>query len=214
MKKRLNNIAVVLLTFVFLNVWTDMGAEDFRRHSYTNQIWHVRPEVVQYKKVFISGGKRYTMYYVHEGKVDIPTTKYVSEVYFVPDGYRAITGGIPGNDVTSPPWLVGIIYHDLPNGGELVGAKVKEIIAKKPGDSSNKAWLTKEIILPEDIANGLMDLVKGRTEFIVPPRGSLVRMFKGENMIYTTSPKLMKEEWISYEADSPAAKNCKPKWLK
>lgn len=170
--------------------------------------------MVQYKKAFTSGGKRYTIYYVFKSKPDKPTSKYVSEVYFVPDGYRALTGGPSVNDETRPPKLTGIIYHDLPNGGELIGAQVKETFCKGPNEPNVKAWLTKEIILPEDIANGLMDLVKGRTGFVVHPKGELAEMFKGENMIYTTSSELMKEEWVHHPVPGEGPKTYKPAWLK
>ena len=156
-----------------------------RRSSY------VRPEVVQYQKTFTSGGKQYTMYYVHDEKAENPNSKYVSEVYFVPKGYQPVKVSRANSDDNRPPKLVGIIYHDLPNGKEFVGGKITEITCDKYGHEDSRKWVTKEIVLPPDIANGLMDLVKGRTKFVVPPKGAIARMF--QNMEATTSPSLMRE---------------------
>lgn len=150
---------------------------------------YVKPEVVQFQKRFYSNGVQYTMYWVDPIKKEKPNSNYVKEVYFVPKGYQPERSGTrTGHDYNCPPELTGIRFHDLGEGKEFVGAIVKE---KK----SNQNWYEREIKLTEEIANDLMDLVKGRTKFQVPVNGSLDRMFGGVNMELTTSPELIKEHY-------------------
>ncbi len=159
-----------------------------RINSATRTSSYVKPELVQYQKKFSSNGTQYTMYWVEPNKKRNPNSNYVREVYFVPNGYRPEGSG-SGHDWNCPPQLSGIRFHDLGTGKEFVGAVVKE---KK----SNQNWYKREIKLPEEISDDLMDLVKGRTNFQVPQNGALDRMFGGANMELTTSSELLKEQYV------------------
>lgn len=155
---------------------------------------YVKPEVVQYKRAFSSNGTQYTMYWVNSTKNGDANNNYVKDVYFVPSGYKPNNASSSREDDNIPPRLTGIRYHDLPNGKEFVGAKVVEVKSDAKVGASSRKWYTKEIRLPDEVANELMDLVKGRTKFQVVKGQALDKMFGGANMEVTTSAELLREK--------------------
>ncbi|MCM1339472.1 MAG: hypothetical protein NC191_07380 [Muribaculaceae bacterium] len=149
---------------------------------------YVRPQYVQYEKAFSSNGKSYNMYYVYSSKDIRPNNTSVSGVYFVPKGYQPINPGGYYEDYNHPPRLAGVRLHQLGNGRDFVGAVVSEEVCDK--DGKNGKFIKYEIRLPDDIANGLMDLAEGKTKF--KPVTSIVKMFEGNSIQVTNSAELLK----------------------
>ena len=128
----------------------------------------VKPEYVQYKKRFVSGGKAYTMYFVDDDKPTSSRKNFVSFIFFVPDGYKPvkINGEADGN---MPPMYDALVLHDV-KGEEFMGVRVHERLHKfTPEDrfSSEKTKYARyEIRLPGDVANDIIDLAAG--DFVTP----------------------------------------------
>lgn len=141
----------------------------------------VSSEKVQYKRNFSSNGTQYTMYWVNPTKNGDQNNNYVKEVYLIPNGYQS-------SSEKCPPQLDKIRLHEVPGQGAFVGAIVRE---KK----ANQNWYQREIKLPDEVANQLMDLVEGKTRFKVIKNSPLDKMFYGANMLHSTSSALMQEEY-------------------
>ncbi|MBR6445589.1 MAG: hypothetical protein IKS94_04055, partial [Prevotella sp.] len=86
-----------------------------------------------------------------------------------------------------PPWLTKLIYHDLGADKEFIGAKIK-YGKYLPDDAYGRRleYFEKEIRLPDEIANEIIDMVAGDTKFVPGP--ALAKMFQT-----TKSPNLIKE---------------------
>lgn len=159
---------------------------------YTNQI--------QYQKSFTSGGVEYTMYWVDHSIGRNQTTSsennYVKEIYIVPNAYLA-NGEVKSRvfkfgdgryiNPGSLPSLKTVAYHDV--NPPFVGAVVKADIRKENNEDYG-GYFSWEIKLPDDIAQSMMDLVKGRTKWRVPVGGKLDKIFGGANMIFKTDSSL------------------------
>ncbi len=94
--------------------------------------------------------------------------------------------------VNEAPRVDKIILHE-PNGNSasaFVGARVYCRFINDPKDVIWGNLGTWEIRLPDDVANRMMDLVKGRTKFKVIPGSDLDKIFGGSNMGYSTSNSL------------------------
>lgn len=153
---------------------------------------YVRPSITQYEKRFTTGGTTYTMYYVHPNKESYPNSKNVTEIYFVPAGYTPMNPYRESSDRNIPPRMVGLKYHDLGAGKEFVGVVVNE---RKYNKSANTvSYYEKEIKLPENISDELMDLYKGRTRFQIAEKGSIAKMF--QNLQVTTATGVQPEKLI------------------
>lgn len=138
---------------------------------------------VLYKKSFVSDGIKYTMYYSN-GTLFNPANRenFVTDVIFVPSDYDYVL-----NEDVKPPWLTKLIYHDLGPDKEFIGANIrytKEVPDEYYGTQS--AYHEKEIRLPDEIANEIIDMVAGDTKFVPSP--ALAKMFQT-----TKSPNLIKE---------------------
>lgn len=117
---------------------------------------YIKPEDVQFSMDFKAEGKNWTMYYT-----DIIKSKrenVVSAIYFVQDDYSPVSS--IGNEISSPPRMKNLIYHDI-GANEFVGAYVTE--SKKI--NGRMKTVTREIKLPDDVANELMGLLLGDTKF-------------------------------------------------
>lgn len=118
---------------------------------------------VLYKKSFVSDGIKYTMYYSN-GTLFNPASReenFVTDVIFVPSDYDYVL-----KENVKPPWLTKLIYHDLGPDKEFIGANIrytKEVPDEYYG--TQNAYFEKEIRLPNDIANEVMDLTLGDTKF-------------------------------------------------
>lgn len=138
---------------------------------------------VLYKKSFVSDGIKYTMYYSN-GSLFNPASReenFVTDVIFVPSDYVL-------KEDKRPPWLTKLIYHDLGSDKEFIGANIrytKEVPDEYYG--TQNAYFEKEIRLPNDIANEVMDLVLGDAKFIPSPDLSKMKKEK------TKSPELIRE---------------------
>ena len=137
---------------------------------------------VLYKKSFVSDGKKYTMYYSN-GTLFNPANRenFVTDVIFVPSDYI-----LPEDD--KPPWLTKLIIHDFGSDRGFVGANIrytKEVPDEYYGTQS--AYYEKEIRLPNDIMNELMDFLLEETKF--KPSPGLLKL----PVERTSSPNLIKE---------------------
>ena len=121
---------------------------------------------------------------------------YVKEIYIVPNAYLA-NGEVKSRGFKfgdgryinpgSLPSLKTVAYHDV--NPPFVGAVVKADIRKENNEDYG-GYFSWEIKLPDDIAQSMMDLVKGRTKWRVPVGGKLDKIFGGANMIFKTDSSL------------------------
>ncbi len=81
----------------------------------------------------------------------------VDGVYLVPKDHNS------ERSTDAPPKVTHLIFHDLGEGKEFCGLLVYEVIRDKVGNS--KGMLEREIVVPEKIANKVIDLMVGDTEF-------------------------------------------------
>jgi hypothetical protein len=151
----------------------------------------VRKEVVQHKERFTVNGKGYTMYWV-DGMKESHKTKdpnLISDIYFVPDGYKPVIIG-EEHDKNQPPQLKGLIMHDYGTDEEcFCGAIVREIVYDK--NTNRSSAYEYEMRLDNDAANHILDLLNGDTKFNYP--ATTVR----KNMSTVTTPALQgkKQVW-------------------
>ena len=139
---------------------------------------------VLYKKSFVSDGKKYTMFYSNGGLIDrAGRENFVTEVIFVPSDYDYVQ-----NEDVKPPWLTKLIIHDFGSDRGFVGAKIK-YIKSEPDEYGfyYNNYYEKEIRLPGDIMNELMDLLLEETKF--KPSPGLLKL----PVERTSSPNLIKE---------------------
>ena len=123
---------------------------------------------VIYKKRFKAEGQNWTMYYTNVNK---NTQKnYVMSVYLVPDSYRQIYDG--DYELNTTPIIHHLVYHKTGPETEFIGAVTKEITA----DNHKLKSVTREMRLPDEIANELTALLSEETEFI--PNKYQVKQFK------------------------------------
>lgn len=137
---------------------------------------------VLYKKSFVSDGIKYTMYYSN-GTLINPANRenFVTDVIFVPSDYVL-------KENVKPPWLTKLIIHDFGSDRGFVGANIrytKEVPDEYYG--TQNAYFEKEIRLPYDIMNELMDLLNEETKFKTSP--ALLEL----PVERTSSPNLIKE---------------------
>ena len=126
-----------------------------------NMPYYLQPEYVLYEKDFKMDGEKYTMMYADYGKRFTERDGAVSDIFFVPESYKLIRSG--SEELNRPPKLEQLIKHNDENGNYFVGALVSEMKCDKDGE--NFKYITKEIVLPEEVGNELLDLYEGRTNF-------------------------------------------------
>lgn len=139
----------------------------------------ITPNRVLYQKDFKAEGKNWTMYFTNRFKDTEP--KHVRDIYLVPETYVPKT--YFGAETTMPPKIDKLVYHDLGEKDEFIGAVIKERIAK--GDKT--VYASREIRLPDEIANEITDLIYGETKFTVKPQ--LEKTFEVVKTAKLQSPK-------------------------
>jgi len=125
---------------------------------------NINSKTIQYKKSFNYQGKRYTMYY-HDGLKPVRSDKNtVSAIYFIPSDYNYIEKY--GNAKNYPPSMKQLVYHDLGDlNKDYVSIITTEEVCDRNGENSH--FVKREIRLPDDIANDLIDLYNGKTSLNV-----------------------------------------------
>lgn len=127
-----------------------------------------KSENIQYTKKFRMEGKQYTLYYLDGAKTVRKNKNIVTDIDFVPDDYSYIEkNGFPKN---SPPSMRKFIYHDLgdPENKDYCSVIVNETRCDKNGNNSK--FITREIRLPDEIANEIVNLFSGETQFRILDR--------------------------------------------
>lgn len=76
---------------------------------------------------------------------------YVNDVYLVPEGYKS------QNDQQAPPKVTHLVFHDLGEGKEFCGLVTCEYF--------KKGRFIREFAVPEKIANKVIDLMVGDSEY-------------------------------------------------
>ena len=122
----------------------------------------VNPEYIHYKKRFRAEGKNYTMYYKDITKSK--GTKKVREIYFIPDDYRQKKVIEFNQEQTRPPKLHHLIYHNIGEDKEFIGAYTYETIK----DRGVYKVRYREIRLPDEVANELTALGSDEKEWEPP----------------------------------------------
>lgn len=137
-------MVLAIMCFIMINVYgQDRPNAWFNRH------------IIVESFPFVSEGKKYTMNYTIL-KVDMTQ---IAEVYFIPDGYDKYS-----KDNIEPPKFHKLVYHNLGKVEDnFVGVWTYEelVIDNIPSE------IKREIRLPDDIANKLVDLLSG--DYKMPP---------------------------------------------
>lgn len=117
-----------------------------------------------YSRPITIEGKKYTLCYAgkDEKKDGSGTKKYVEDVYFIPEGYKQQIKD-RYDRLNEPNTLEYLIYHDLGEDKEFVGAAVVSIECDP--DGTNRRVVRQELRLADDDANQLIRLRVGKTEF-------------------------------------------------
>jgi hypothetical protein len=142
-----------------IETWKEFNNGNLRINNINE---YLDPADVQYKKTFRLEGKKYTMYFVERGKALHKDKNLVVDIYFIPDDYKY--DDIFG-DVNIPPHMVEVVYHDLgdPDNKDFCSVVLSETICDKNGKNSKN--IKREVIIPEDIANDIIDLYNGDTKY-------------------------------------------------
>lgn len=141
-----------------------------------------------YQKDFMMDGKKWTMYY-HNANVERHLDK-VTQIYFIPADFR-IVKDCYGFEVNYPPEMEAFIVHEANNQKDTFGAvKILEVTCNK--DGSNRKRVVRELKLPDDISEELVQLYLGKTNF------SLDDDLQEEFSIVKT-PNLMTPQVSSFE---------------
>ncbi len=142
-----------------------------------NLPYYLQPEYVVYKKDFDMEGEKYTMMYADYGKRFTERENTVSDIFFVPEDFKLIKSG--EEELNQPPKLTKLIKHNNKDNSYFVEAVTSEIISGSSKDDTQ--YITKGIILPEEIGNELLKLYEGK---------SGLSMIPSESYIDTNSPEL------------------------
>ncbi|MBQ8460447.1 hypothetical protein IJ541_10155 [bacterium] len=143
----------------------------------------VNPKFVQYKKRFRAEGKNYTMYYIDYTKPQ--GTKKVREIYFVPDDYQQTKIIRYNQEQTSPPALDHLIYHNIGEDKEFIGAYVYEVV----GQNGTLKKRLREIRLPDEVANELTALGSNERD-LTPPQNFKLTVVQTANLAPTKYEKM------------------------
>lgn len=121
------------------------------------------PKDIQYKQYYTSNGKRWVMVWSDVGKDKFAKKNMVGSIDFVSEDYRQIKDEY-GGDANNPPSLLKMVYHNLGDESKnFISVITRETVCDSNGE--NKKYVTKEYRIPDDVANKLIDLFVGDTEF-------------------------------------------------
>lgn len=125
-------------------------------------------ENIQYTKKFRMEGKQYTLYYLDTEKKLRGKDNIVTSIYMVPSDYNHIRKNNYGSN--NPPVMRKFIYHDLgdPENKDYCSALLLEKVCDKNGDNSK--FIKREVRLPDEIANEIVNLFSGETQFRILDR--------------------------------------------
>lgn len=151
------------------------------RYTGENDIW--------FKQDFKSEGKYWTMYFRDLTK-SVTEYKVVREIWFVPEDYckdeKIESAEVYGD--RQPPKFVHLIYHDI-GENEFVGALVVERFKDYQDEDEEIYYISKEIKLPDEVANNITGLLLDKTQLKAP--NSL------KSFSVTKSPKLLGKKRFS-----------------
>jgi hypothetical protein len=138
-----------------------MAPEEMPQSSNTVGGGNINADDVQYQQRFTSNGKNYTMYFIDIGKSSRNEKNLVSSIRFVPDGYRQKYDD--GLQVNTPPQFLHLMYHDLGDDNKsFAGAFTRE-------KDNNGDFITREIRLPDDVANKIVYLLTNHLDLVPIP---------------------------------------------
>lgn len=121
------------------------------------------PAEIQYKQYYTVNGKKWVMVWSDAGKDKFAKKNMVASIDFVSEDYRQIKDEY-GWNANNPPMLLKMIYHNLGDENKnFISVITRETVCDSNG--KNKDYVTKEYRLPDDVANKLIDLFVGDTEF-------------------------------------------------
>ena len=131
-------------------------------------------ENIQYTKKFRMEGKQYTLYYLDTAKKLRGKDNIVTDIYMVPSDYNHIRKNNYGSN--NPPVMRKFIYHDLgdPENKDYCSALLLEKVCDKNGDNSK--FIKREVRLPDEIAEEIISLANGDTQFRILDR--MANMFE------------------------------------
>lgn len=130
----------------------------------SNMPYYLQPEYILHKKDFKMNGEKYTMMYTDYCMQYTERDGAVSEIFFVPESYKLQKSG--NEELNQPPKLLQLIKHNEDDGNYFVGAYISEITTDEKG---NNKYVTKEVILPDEIGDELLDLYEGRSNLYLIP---------------------------------------------
>ncbi|MBD5403203.1 hypothetical protein HDR58_10485 [bacterium] len=118
-----------------------------------------------YKQMnFNSGGKQYTMYFSDMKSSTKIRKNVISSIYVIPKDHKAVRNEDSEIEYNRPPLFKKLIVHMDGNPDKAFGgALVEEITCDSQG--KNRKIIQKEIKLPDDVTNYLLDLLAGDTEY-------------------------------------------------
>lgn len=119
-----------------------------------SKAWYNTKKVVE-SFPFVSDGKKYSMQYMTSNT----NNKEITTVYFIPDGYDKYS-----EDNIEPPMFEKLILHNLGNDNDSFAGAWTVETAVVDGSMS---LVYKEIKLPDDIADKLIDMLYG--DYKMPP---------------------------------------------
>lgn len=169
--------AAVLPTAMFLSVMFPVSCvtqkqpvtEELRTEVINNKEnnlpYYIQPESVQYSKKFEMNGKKYTMFYTDYCQKFSDRKDAVLEIYFVPDDFKLYKEGV--SELNSPPKLEQFVYHKLEGERDFMSAVISESVCDSDGENYKRT--IREIVLPDNIGEKLLDLYQGNTKFYMVP---------------------------------------------
>lgn len=142
-----------------------------------------------YQRDFMMDGKKWTMYYHNASSTRNPANM-VTQIYFIPYDFRIVKNRY-NIEANCPPEMEALIVHEADNMKDTFGAvRILEVTCNK--DGSNRKRIVRELKLPDEISDELVNLYLGRGNF------TLDKDLQEEFSIVKT-PKLMTPEVESFE---------------
>lgn len=139
-------------------------------------------KIFETRSIVTTNGERANIVYAGEKKWDgAPNTKHAQFIYYIPKNHN-----LP-NDAIYFPTIEGIIYHDLGEGKEFGGIKVR-IPEYKAGNLNG--YTTKEIRLKDDDINDIIDFMANEKAY----KNNVL----GLKAYTTTSPNLQQPTFKKY----------------
>ena len=185
--KMVSNIAkqvfiptAVALAMMVPSSCATMRHDSQRNKAETNLPYYIQPESVQYSKDFKMDGKKYTMYYTDYCQKFSEREDAVLNIYFVPEDFKLHKNG--AEELNSPPVLEQFVYHEIDGGKkDFTSAIISESTCN--ADGSDYKHTVKQIVLPDEIGEKLLDLYHGKTKFyLVPGVDTYLQVFSDKLM--------------------------------